>query len=85
VQSPHLTSKPFPVDFGKVVGKALTLRGIYGRQMYETWYKMLAMIDSGLDMQPLITHRFAAKDFQQAFDLMETGKTGKVILDWTKV
>jgi threonine 3-dehydrogenase len=46
---------------------------------------MLAMIDSGLDMQPLITHRFTAKDFQQAFDLMETGKTGKVILDWTKV
>jgi len=80
-----IPSKPFPVDFGKVVGKALTLRGIYGRQMYETWYKMLAMIDSGLDMQPLITHRFAAKDFQQAFDLMETGKTGKVILDWTKV
>lgn len=79
-----IPAKPFPVDFGKVVGKALTLRGIYGRQMYETWYKMLAMIDSGLDMQPLITHRFAAKDFQQAFDLMETGKTGKVILDWTK-
>ena len=80
-----IPSKPFPVNFGKVVGKALTLRGIYGRQMYETWYKMLAMIDSGLDMQPLITHRFTAKDFQQAFDLMETGKTGKVILDWTKV
>jgi len=80
-----IPAKPFPVDFGKVVGKALTLRGIYGRQMYETWYKMLAMIDSGLDMSPLITHRFAAKDFQQAFDLMETGKTGKVILDWTQL
>jgi len=80
-----IPAKPFPVDFGKVVGKALTLRGIYGRQMYETWYKMLAMIDSGLDMSPLITHRFAAKDFQQAFDLMETGKTGKVVLDWTEL
>jgi len=80
-----IPSKPFPVDFGKIVGKALTLRGIYGRQMYETWYKMLAMIDSGLDMSPLITHRFAAKDFQQAFDLMETGKTGKVVLDWTEL
>ena len=80
-----IPSKPYPVDLGKVVGKALTLRGIYGRQMYETWYKMLAMIDSGLDMSPLITHRFAAKDFQQAFDLMETGKTGKVILDWTQL
>ena len=80
-----IPSKPYPVDLGKVVGKALTLRGIYGRQMYETWYKMLAMIDSGLDMNPLITHRFAARDFQQAFDLMETGKTGKVILDWTQL
>lgn len=80
-----IPAKPFPIDFGKLVGKALTLRGIYGRQMYETWYKMLAMLDSGLDMSPMITHRFAARDFQQAFDLMETGKTGKVILDWTEI
>lgn len=78
-----LPAKPFPVDFGKIVGKALTLRGIYGRQMYETWYKMIALLDSGLDMSPMITHRFAARDFQEAFDLMETGKSGKVILDWT--
>ena len=78
-----LPSQPYPVDLGKLVGKALTLKGIYGRQMYETWYKMLAMIDSGLDMKPMITHRFKAADFQDAFDLMETGKTGKVILDWT--
>lgn len=80
-----IPAKPYPVDFGKVVGKALTMKGIYGRQMYETWYKMLAMIDSGLDMSPLITHRFPASDFQKAFDLMETGKTGKVILDWTQI
>ena len=80
-----IPSKPFPVDFGKLVGKALTLRGIYGRQMYETWYKMLALLDSGLDMGPMITHRFAARDFQEAFDLMETGKTGKVILDWNEI
>ena len=80
-----IPSKPFPVDFGKIVGKALTLRGIFGRQMYETWYKMLALLDSGLDMSPMITHRFSAKDFQTAFDLMETGKTGKVILDWTDI
>lgn len=80
-----IPATPFPVDFGKLVGKALTIRGIYGRQMYETWYKMLAMIDSGLDMSPMITHHFAARDFQQAFDLMETGKTGKVILDWTQL
>lgn len=80
-----LPAKPYPVDFGKIVGKALTLKGIYGRQMYETWYKMLALINSGLDMSPMITHHFAARDFQDAFDLMETGKSGKVILDWTQV
>lgn len=78
-----IPSQPYPVDLAKLVGKALTLKGIYGRQMYETWYKMLAMIDSGLDMKPMITHRFKADDFQDAFDLMETGKTGKVILDWS--
>jgi threonine 3-dehydrogenase len=53
--------------------------------MYETWYKMLALLDSGLDVSGMITHRFAAQDFQQAFDLMETRKSGKVILDWTQV
>lgn len=78
-----IAAKPFPVDMGVIVGKALTLRGIYGRQMYETWYKMLALLDSGLDMNPMITHHFDVMDFQKAFDLMETGKTGKVILDWT--
>ena len=80
-----IPSKPFPIDLSKVVGKALTLRGIYGREMYETWYKMLAMLDSGLDMSPMITHRFAARDFQDAFDLMETGKSGKVILNWAEL
>jgi threonine 3-dehydrogenase len=80
-----LPSKPYPFDMGKFVGKALTMKGIYGRQMYETWYKMIALLDSGLDMTPMITHRFPAKDFQKAFDLMETGKSGKVILDWADV
>ena len=80
-----LPAKPFPVDIGKIIGKALTLRGIYGRQMYETWYKMLALLNSGLDMTPMITHRFDAVDFQKAFDVIATGKTGKVILDWNGV
>ena len=80
-----IPSKPFPIDFGKLVGKALTLKGVYGREMYDTWYKMLALLDSGLDMSPMITHRFAARDFQQAFDLMETAKAGKVILDWNEL
>jgi threonine 3-dehydrogenase len=77
-----LPPRPFPADFGKIVLKALTIRGIYGRQMYDTWYKMLAMLDSGLDMSGMITHRFPADDYQAAFDLMLTGKAGKVILDW---
>ncbi len=80
-----IPATPYPVDLSKIVGKALTIKGIYGRQMYETWYKMLALLDSGLDMSNMITHRFAARDFQQAFDLMETRKAGKVILDWSQI
>jgi threonine 3-dehydrogenase len=77
-----LPSKPFPTDWGKIVLKALTVRGIYGRQMYDTWYKMLAMLDNGLKMDDMITHRFGCDDFQAAFDVMLTGQCGKVILDW---
>jgi threonine 3-dehydrogenase len=80
-----LPPKPFAADFGKIVLKALTIRGIYGRQMYDTWYKMLAMLDSGLDMSGLITDRFPASEYQAAFDLMLTGEAGKVILDWENV
>ena len=77
-----LPSKPFPLDVGKVVLKALTMRGIYGRQMYDTWYKMLAMIDSGLDLEDIITHRFESQQYQEAFDVMLGGECGKVILNW---
>ena len=80
-----IPATPYPVDLGKIVGKALTVKGIYGRQMYETWYKMLALLDSGLDMSAMITHRFPARDWQAAFDLMETRKAGKVILDWSQI
>lgn len=80
-----IPATPYPVDLSKIVGKALTIKGIYGRQMYETWYKMLALLDSGLDMTNMITHRFAAREFQTAFDLMETRKAGKVILDWSQI
>jgi len=80
-----IPATPYPVDLSKIVGKALTVKGIYGRQMYETWYKMLALLDSGLDMTNMITHRFAAREFQTAFDLMETRKAGKVILDWSQI
>lgn len=70
------------VDWNKVVFNMLTIRGIYGREMYETWYKMTALIQSGLDISPVITHRFAFTDFQQGFDLMRSGKSGKIVLTW---
>jgi threonine 3-dehydrogenase len=77
-----LPPKPFATDWGKIVLKALTMRGIYGRQMYDTWYKMLAMLDNGLEMSGMITHRFACDQYQEAFDVMLTGECGKVVLDW---
>lgn len=71
------------VDLNKVVFNMLTIRGIYGREMYETWYKMTAMIQSGLDISPVITHRFHFTEFQQGFDLMRSGKSGKIVLSWS--
>ncbi len=71
------------VDWNKVVFNMLTIRGIYGREMYETWYKMTAMIQSGLDISPVITHRFPFTEFQQGFDLMRSGKSGKIVLTWS--
>ncbi|HEY5751547.1 MAG TPA: L-threonine 3-dehydrogenase [Chthoniobacterales bacterium] len=70
------------IDWNKVIFNMLTLKGIYGREMYETWYKMTVMIQSGLDIRPVITHRFGAKDFEQGFAVMRSGNSGKVILDW---
>jgi len=71
------------VDWNKVVFNMLTIRGIYGREMYETWYKMTSMIQSGLDISPVITHRFPYTEFQQGFDLMRSGKSGKIVLTWS--
>lgn len=70
------------VDWNTIIFKALTLKGIYGREMWETWYKMEQMLISGLDLTPVITHRFPIDDFQKGFDVMESGQCGKVILDW---
>jgi threonine 3-dehydrogenase len=71
------------VDWNKVVFNMLTIRGIYGREMYETWYKMTALIQSGLDITPVITHRLPFTEFQQGFDLMRSGRSGKIVLDWS--
>jgi threonine 3-dehydrogenase len=71
------------IDWNKVVFNMLTIRGVYGREMYETWYKMTALIQGGLDISPVITHRFDYQDFQQGFDLMRSGQSGKIVLNWS--
>ena len=71
------------VDWNQVIFKGLMLKGIYGREMFETWYKMASMLQSGLDVTPVITHHFGANDYQAGFDVMRSGQSGKVILDWT--
>ena len=71
------------IDWNQVIFKGLILKGIYGREMFETWYKMSSMLQSGLNIGPIITHHFEIDDFQPAFELMESGQSGKVILNWT--
>lgn len=73
------------IPWGNVIFKALTMKCIYGREIFETWYKMCAMLTSGLDIKPIITHRFPAKDFKEGFEVMSSGKSGKIILDWTGI
>ncbi len=70
------------IDWDKIVFNMLTIKGVYGREMYETWYKMSVMIDSGMDLSPIITHRLPIEQFQQGFDAMLSGESGKVILNW---
>lgn len=72
------------IDWNQVVFNMLTIRGIYGREMYETWYKMTSMLQSGLDISPVITHRMDYTDFQEGFDVMRSGRSGKVILNWAQ-
>ncbi len=71
-----------PVDWSKIVFKALTIKGVYGREIFETWYKMIAMLEGGLDVRRVITHRFGVDDFRDGFAAMLSGKSGKVVLDW---
>jgi threonine 3-dehydrogenase len=70
------------LDVNTIVFNQLTLRGIYGREMYETWYKMAVLVQSGLDITPVITHRFGFRDFEAAFAAARSGDSGKVIMDW---
>jgi threonine 3-dehydrogenase len=73
------------MDWRQVIFNMITLKGVYGREMYETWYKMSVMLESGVDISPVITHRFAYHEFERGFEAMVAGQAGKVILDWTKI
>jgi len=73
------------VDWSKIIFNGLILKGIYGREMHETWYKMSAMLQGGLDISNIITHRFDIRDYEKGFEAMNSGKSGKVILDWTNL
>jgi threonine 3-dehydrogenase len=77
-----IPSKEMAIDWNRVIFNQLTLRGIYGREMYETWYKMTALLESGLDISEVITHRLGFRDFEAGFEAMKSGESGKVILDW---
>jgi threonine 3-dehydrogenase len=78
-----LQASAVAIDWSEVVMKMLTIRGIYGREMFESWYTMSALLQTGLDITPVITHRFPYRDFEEAFRVARTGQCGKVVLDWT--
>jgi threonine 3-dehydrogenase len=73
------------IDWNQVIFKGLTLKGIYGREMFETWYKMSSLLQSGLNLQPIITHHFPIQEYLKGFETMGSGKSGKVILDWSSL
>ena len=79
-----IPSGEMAIDWRQLIFNMLTIKGIYGREMYETWYKMTVMLESGLDISPVITHRFPYSEFQKGFDAMRSGTAGKVLLDWRK-
>nr|WP_232098813.1 L-threonine 3-dehydrogenase [Gimesia aquarii] len=80
-----IPEQEMPIDWNLVVFNMLTIKGIYGREMYETWYKMTVMLQSGLEISPVITHRFDASEYEAGFEVMISGQSGKVILDWKNV
>jgi threonine 3-dehydrogenase len=77
-----IPTKELAIDWNTVIFNGLTIRGIYGREMYETWYLMQSMIQTGLDITPVITHKFHYTEFEDAFGVMRSGESGKVIMDW---
>jgi len=79
-----LPDHEFPIDWSQVVFKMLTVRGVYGRQIFETWYQMSVFVQSGLDISPVITHRFSYEQYREAFAVAHSGQCGKVVMDWSK-
>ena len=79
-----IPAEEIAIDWNSVVFNMLTIKGVYGREMYETWYQMTVMLQGGLDIRPIITHRFSYKEFEKGFDIMRSGNSGKVILQWDK-
>jgi len=77
-----IPEKEMAIDWNPVIFNMITIKGIYGREMYETWYKMTQMLRSGLDISPVLTHELSVDDFQDGFDIMESGNCGKVVLKW---
>jgi threonine 3-dehydrogenase len=77
-----IPAREMAIDWNTVIFSMLTIKGIYGREMYETWYKMTVMLHSGLDIKPVITHRFPYRDFEAAFEVMDSGNSGRVLLNW---
>jgi len=73
---------PIAIDWNKVIFKGLVLKGIYGREMFETWYKMSSLLQAGMNISHVLTHRFRPEESQEAFEVMRAGKCGKVIFDW---
>ena len=80
-----IPSDEFSINWKTVVFNMLTIKGIYGREMYETWYQMSVLLEGGLNIEPVITHRFSYKDFEKGFEVMREGNSGKVILDWSEI
>jgi threonine 3-dehydrogenase len=79
-----IPDRPMSVNWNLIIFNGLTIKGIYGREMYETWYKMTVMIQSGLDITPVITHRFPADRYEEAFAAVRSGQAGKVVLTWNE-
>src|SRR5206468_5324942 len=80
-----IPAEDMAINWRDVIFNMLTIKGIYGRQMYESWYKMTVLLQSGLDITPVITHRFSYRDYQDAFEVMRSGNSGKVILNWDEL